>query len=456
MINWLELWRISRFRLTLFYGALFAAGVIGLLGLVYWQTAGFMTAQVDQILRVEAQEFAKGGPEGLPQWINEDIDRDARHINYYGLFAADGTWITGNIERVPTGLEVEAAPRDLGRQAGLGSDARAMAVRLPWGEILVVGRDVTQLGEIRRILLWALGWSGAAIVIVGLGLGGALSVRPLRRIAAIQDASRRIMDGDLAVRLPAQARGDELDLLAAIVNTMLDEVHRLVGEVKSASDSLAHDLRTPLTRLRALLYRLEQQPSLADAQRSMIQRALSETDSLLGRFQALLRISEIETKARREGFSTVDLMGVLEQIRDLYEPVAAERGVELEVEARAPAKVQADGELIFEAVNNLVDNAIKFTPSGGRVAARIVETHKGPRLEIADNGPGVPASERGAVIQRFYRSPRDRGMPGSGLGLSIVAAIARLHGFALELEDARPGLKATLNCWPSWGRAAEG
>jgi signal transduction histidine kinase len=456
MISWRELWQISRFRLTLLYGALFAVGVIGLLGLVYWQTAGFMAAQVDQILEVEAREFVKGGPAVLPKWINQDIARDARRISYYGLFSADGTWITGNIDHIPRILETDAPPRELSARAGLGSDARAMAVRLPWGEILVVGRDVTQLAEIRLILLQALGWSGAAIVIVGLGLGGALSVRPLRRIAAIQEASQRIMEGDLAVRLPSLARGDELDVLAAIVNTMLDEVHRLVGEVKSASDSLAHDLRTPLTRLRALLYRLEQQPALAEAQRAMAQQALAETDALLARFQALLRISEIETKARREGFSTVDLAAVLEQIRDLYEPLAAERGLELAVETRAPAKVQADGELIFEAVNNLVDNAIKFTPCGGRVAARIIQTHKGPRLEIADTGPGVPALERAAVLQRFYRSARDRGAPGSGLGLSIVAAIARLHGFSLELEDARPGLRATLSCWPSWSRGAEG
>ena len=443
-----DLWRIARFRLTLAYGALFAAGVVALLGLIYWQTAGYMSGQVDQILRVEAKSFAAAPPEHLPGWIAEDLARDARHIDFFGLFSADGVWITGNIETFPGDLVLDGPPRQLSPRDGFRPGARALAVRLPWGEWLVVGRDVTQLGEIRSIILHALFWSGGVILVLGLGLAGAVSIQPLQHIAQVQAATQVVTRGDFASRLPVTGRHDELDMLAATVNRMLDEIQHLVGEIKSAGDSLAHDLRTPLTRLRALLYRLEQQTDEADPHHGAIDQALTETDALLGRFRALLRLAEIEGGARRAGFAAVDPGEVAAQIQDLYEPLAAEHEVALSADLAPVAAVQADPELLFEALSNLVDNAIKFTPPGGHVRLILSEDGDGPHLSVADSGPGVAAQEREAVLHRFYRSDRDRLRPGSGLGLSIVAAIARLHGFGLTLADAEPGLRVTLDLRP--------
>jgi signal transduction histidine kinase len=212
---------------------------------------------------------------------------------------------------------------------------------------------------------------------------------------------------------------------------------------------VAHDLRTPLNRLRALLYRVHQETKLVGAEREMIDQALAETDEMLTRFRALQRIGEIERRDRQAFFEPVRLQSVLEHVIELHEPLAEDRGVTLAADiAQHAMPVSADPTLLFEAVSNLVDNALKFTPAGGKVTVRLTVREEGPRIEVADNGPGVPEAEREAVLQRFYRAERTRNEPGSGLGLSIVTAIARLHHFTLVLEDARPGLRVALNCWP--------
>lgn len=444
-----ELWKISRFRLTFLYGAIFAVGIMLLVGLIYWQTAGYMGRQMDQVIRVEAGALVSVAPETLPGRIRDEIQRDARHINLYGLFSSEGVWITGNVRSLPPDLKVDGAPHALRATDGYPFGAHALARRLPWGEVMVVGRDATQLGEIRHIILHAVLWSGALIVVLGLLIGAALSIRPLEHVQAIRDASQKVMRGDLTARLPAASGGDELDMLAQVVNTMLDEVQRLVGEVKTSSDSLAHDLRTPLTRVRALLHGAAQAAAY-QPQRVLLDQAIQETDVLLGRFRALLRVSEIESRERMAGFRPVELGRILRQIGELYGPVAAERGVALQLDRGGKAVVPADAELLFEAISNLVDNALKFTPEGGQVRVSLLRAPQGPRIEIVDSGPGVPPAERSAVLKRFYRSTRDQTVPGSGIGLSIVAAIAGLHGFGLELGDAEPGLRVWLNCWPTW------
>lgn len=441
-------WRTTAFRLTLLYGALFAVAVMALTGLVYWRTADFLSRQADQIVDVEAQALRKVDAQTLPDRIDQEQARDVRHLYVYGLFSQDGEWIKGNARRLPANLKVDGPPGPLSARDGYAESARAVVVRLPWGEQLLVGRDVTQLAQIRAILLQTLAWSGAGILLAGLMLGALLSLRPLRRIRAIQAVSHRIMAGDLSARLPTTARGDELDSLAHIVNATMDDVERLVFEIKSVGDAVAHDMRTPLTRLRARLYRLHE--TLADPHAAAaVEEALGETDALLGRFRALLRLSEIEARQRRSGFEPVRLESVVEDVAALYEPVAEAAGVQLTVETHPMPEIQGDPGLLFEAIGNLVDNAIKFTPPGGRTLICAGMGPDGPRVDVVDNGPGVEVEDRELVLQRFYRSARDRQRPGSGLGLSLVAAITRLHDFRLELADARPGLRATLHCRPT-------
>lgn len=443
-----ELWRTTPFRLTVMNGAVFALAVMALLGLIYLQTAGYLARQIDGIVISETQSLRLGGAEKLPERVNQAVASDSRHIEYYGLFSEDGVWIAGNVSALPPGLPIDGKPREL-RQEGLQPGARAAVMRLPWGEILFVGHDALVLTGLRMIMVNALAVSGLLILLFGFAAAAALSLAPLRRIEALREGSRAALKGELGVRLPVSRRRDEIDMLAGVANAMMDETERLLWEVKSVGDNVAHDLRTPLNRLRALLYRATQETKLEGAERQMIDQALAETDELLTRFRALQRIGEIERRNRQAFFEPARLEDVMQHVVELHEPLAEERGVALEMEIApdAPA-VSADPALLFEAVSNLVDNALKFTPRGGQVCLRLTAQSLGPRIEVVDNGPGVPEDQRGAVLQRFYRAERTRLEPGSGLGLSIVAAIARLHHFTLSLDDAKPGLKVTLDCWP--------
>jgi signal transduction histidine kinase len=442
-----DLWRTTTFRLTLLYGAVFAAGVVGLLGLIYWSTASYLTVQMDQIVLGEAHALQAASAADLPNRIVSAQATDSRNVYFYGLFSADGAWIIGNARKLPDMIPLDGVPHEL-RQKGFQPGARALAERLPWGEILFVGFDAKTLTGVRTIIVRTLIVSGALIIVLGLGLSAALSLAPLRRIRAVQTASEPILAGDVSARLPISHRRDEIDMLASIANRMMDEVERLLWEVKSVGDHVAHDLRTPLTRLRALLYRMSQGYEPDDGRRIALDQALSETDRLLSRFKAVQRIAEIDRRERRAGFGPVQLEALVEEIALVYEPLAEDHGVAFTTETDGPCEILADQQLLFEAVGNLVGNAIKFTPRGGHACLRLTRLSGGPALEVIDDGPGVPENERDAVLQRFYRGQRTLDTPGSGLGLSIVAAISRLHDFRLRLSDANPGLKVTLECWP--------
>jgi signal transduction histidine kinase len=442
----LEIWRTTTFRLTLVYGLAFAIGVVAVLGLTYASTVVFITGQMNEIVVGQAHGLYDVPPKALATTFRELEAQDIRHVYYFGLFRRDGGWIAGNVHRLPPGMQTDGQPREL-RQPGFQPGARALAEPLPSREILFVGFDAKVLSGLRAIILTALLWSGGLTIVLGLAIGAALSLAPLRRVRAMQQASRPILDGDLSARLPTSHRRDEIDLLAGIANGMMDEVERLLWAVKSVGDNVAHDLRTPLTRLRALLYRVRQETGPSADHADMIDQALSETDSLLTRFRALQRISEIDRRERRAGFAAVRLQALVEQIGELYEPLAQQHGLRLVVETQSACEILADRDLLFEAFSNLLSNAVKFTPSGGVVRLKLTRRTEGPRLEVADTGPGVREGEREAVLERFYRGGQAGQAPGCGLGLSIVAAVARLHNFRLELGDAAPGLRVTLDCW---------
>ena len=444
---WRDLARTTTFRLTLVYGATFTAGVIALVTLIYLSAAGYLTGQMDAIVLGQARGLSQASAQDLPARIAAAESQDARSVNYYGLFSADGVWITGNVRRLPANIQADNTPRTL-NEPGLQPGARGLVRRLPWGEQLFVVHDAKVLTGLRDIIVNALVVSGAVILLLGLGAAALLSVAPLRRIEHLRSASRAALSGELGVRLPVSRRRDEIDMLAGLANAMMDETERLLWEVKSVGDNVAHDLRTPLNRLRAALYRASQEHCQQD-RGEMVERALADTDELLIRFRALTRIGEIERRDRLANFETVNLRDVLEPVLELHAPVAEDLDVILEADFAAEVPtVSADPALLFEAVSNLVDNALKFTPRGGRVLLRLQVRDGGPRIELVDNGPGVPEGERDAVLNRFYRSQRTRDLPGSGLGLSIVVAIARLHHFTLSLEDAEPGLRIALDCWP--------
>ncbi len=441
-----ELRRTTTFRLAVLFGAVFAGAVLLLLGLVYWRTAGVLTRRVDAIVAADAGALARADPQTLLAIIaRRDADALGR-LNVHGLFSQYGVHVAGLVMRLPAELQVDGAARDVTPDEGFPFRGRALARRLPWGEVLVVERDTSQIVQVRRFILEELVWSGALIVVLGLAGGAALSRGPLLRLQALQAASARIMDGDLGVRMPIAGRRDELDLFAAMVNTMVEEVERLLTEVKGANDAVAHNLRTPLARVRTRLAHLQDDASMAPAASRVVGEVIKDLDLTLERFRALLRASEIEAQGRRSGFRTIDAAEVLLQAVELYEPLAEARQVTLTARLPAAAPLTADDKLLFEAVSALLDNAIKFSPPGGGVEVALDRRSGALELSVSDQGAGIAPAERASVLQRFQRGAAAGSAPGSGLGLSIVVAIARLHRFDLRLEDANPGLRAILAC----------
>jgi signal transduction histidine kinase len=454
-------WRSATSRLILVYGALFAAWGLILVGVIQWETTRYLNNVIDQIIVQRMHYLADTETARLPATVDAAGLIDPHGVMSVGLFDASGKVLAGNIRSYPATIIVDGVPRLLPggiprpfRADGLVR-ARAVASRLPDGRVLVIAKDTSTLDGLGVIVWRALLWGISLTVIPGL-LGGFLLRRgPARRIRALQQATDPIRQGDLTKRLPVGRRGDELDLLAGIVNTMLDEIERLMNEVKGVCDNIAHDLRTPLTRLRARLYRAQQQLS-GQPQATLLDACVTDVDGLLARFRALLRVSELEDRNRCACFAEVDLDQVLKQVHEFYAPLAEDRGQPFMLDMQALQPVRADAHLMFEALANLVGNAIKFTPSGGSIQLRAQMDKLGPRIDILDSGPGISADERDAVTRRFYRGDNSRTTPGSGLGLSIVSAIVRLHGFALEIGDGDAGARITLYCYtPEPGQVAK-
>lgn len=448
-------WRSSTKRLILVYGAFFVAWTVVLVGAIRWQTANYLDGIVDSILEQRLRYLSSVERARLPALLAATTQLDLHGLMASGLFDAQGHYVAGDIEHLPEGLAIdgrvhplpEGVQRISGERAGR---MHAVALRLADGAVMLLARDyrvVDQVGEIIRSgLLWAL----SLTLVPGLLGGYLLSRGPLRRVRAIESAIQPVMRGDLGARLPVSERRDELDMLAAIVNRMLEQVERLLGEVKGVSDSIAHDLRTPLTRLRTQLHRVQQLGSEGDPRNQLVERCIVEADALLDRFRALLRISELEDIGRRAGFAAVDVGDTLRRVHELYAPLAEEKEIAFALEADAVPTLRADGHLLFEAIGNLVDNAIKFAPRGGHVVLRAASEDGRAVIEVLDDGRGIPADERDAVLRRFYRSAASGAddAVGHGLGLPLVAAIARLHGYAFTIADNAPhGTRMRLVCW---------
>ncbi len=437
--------RTSTFRLTVTLSIVFIAGMIALLGAIYAITARALIARSDLILRHEATQLLAEPADRLPARISEEVARDPNGLNFLALIARDGEQIVGNLDvrgAVPPDHPVDIEAN--GRHGPL----RLLAMTTPAGETILLGRDISQVRDLRRHILLIVIATGVVMTISMLLAAIALSMKPMRRVRDLQRASREIAAGRLDVRMPIAGRHDELDQFAATVNVMVEDVGRVVSQVKGVTDAIAHDLRTPLTRVRAYLRRAQLQPGVPPSFAGLAESAVADLDVVLARFAALLRISEIEASARRSGFASVDLRQLAENVFDLYEPLAEAGGVAMRLECGADAIVSGDDKLLFEALSNLVDNAIKF--ACGRVLIAVVPRPDNIVIDVIDDGPGIPPEERDAVLRRFHRGAHAAGLPGSGLGLSVVAAILHLHGFALVFDDAKPGLLARIQISKQW------
>lgn len=458
-----RLLRSSTFRLAAVYLLLFGGSVCVLLGFVYWTTARHLDRTADASIEREARTLAaryrSHGIAGLTHLLYGRIQRSPRGPFVY-LFADGGRrTLAGNLVRWP---DAEASPEgwvdfplwSVRRPDGAPHRARARVTTLPGGLLLLVGRDVHELAEARRRIERALAWSAALTLLLAVAGAFAMSRSTVRRIDAINRASGEIMRGDLGRRIPTRGTRDDFDRLAGRLNAMLDRIQELMDGVRRATDDIAHDLKTPLTRLRTRLEALRDGGGLGpDAARS-VEAAVAEADRLLATFAALLRIARVESKAAGEGFARVDLAALAGDAVELYEPLAERLGrtIELRAEAGEAAAVAAgDRDLLFQAVSNLVDNAVRH--GRGRV---VVEAGAAPggaarrRIVVRDEGPGIAEGERERVFGRFVRLEASRHTPGNGLGLALVSAVAALHGGAVELaENERSrtgtGLSATLD-----------
>jgi signal transduction histidine kinase len=442
-----DLRHTTSFRLALLFLALFGAASLVLFGFLYWQTAGYLTSGLDEWLTREAASLVTASPSELTRRLDERAARDPEGPRPFALFDAAGNRVAGNPATLPTPPPPLDRPFEFTLKRGRETvPFRGLAHRLPSGDIILVSQNVDEMHEFRELLVGAMAWGGLLVLVIGLVGAVVTGAGALRRIDAVTRAIERIVNGNLAERLPTRGKAGDLDRLVHVVNGMLDDIERLMHEVKGVSDGIAHDLRTPLTRLLAGLERARRRAASADEYAAAVGEAIAETKGILSTFGAMLRISEVEDGARRAGFTTLDLATLAADVTEFYDPLAESKGVSfsLEAEGAEPAKMAGDPSLLFEAIGNLVDNAIKFTPSGGRVTVRVFRENENLGIAVTDTGPGIPAEEREAVLRRFYRAEKSRHTPGSGLGLSLVAAVARLHGLHLVIEDAKPGCRVTL------------
>ena len=432
----------------------FTISAIVLFSLVYYLTSSYVIGQVDARLYREVNEFKQAGSAVTPAQIDALGRREAARIRPYGMFTADGRWLAGNI--LALARERDNRPFDYtqrfgGEGHGEIGHFRGIIAPLPGGDLVVIGQSVDGEKRFQHLLLTTALAGMVLTLLLGLSCGAALKAQSNRRIKEIATASKYIMSGHLDRRLPANGSPDDVDRLATIVNSMLDEIERLVMEVKNVCAGIAHDLRTPMTRLRAGLERMHRRSAdLPDTTMAGLDTAIEQADVVLERFAALLRIAEIEAGSRQATFRTVQLHTIATDIFELYEPLAEQRGVRLTLALDSQPKVRGDPDLLFGALENLVGNALKFTPPGGSVTLEIGLQEGKPRLQVADTGPGIHRDERDAVLRPFYRSNPGSAFPatGHGLGLSLVATIARVHGAALAINDNLPGCRVSLtfNC----------
>ncbi|MEE3622882.1 HAMP domain-containing sensor histidine kinase [Nitrospirillum sp. BR 11752] len=451
-----RLLRTTTFRFALIYLGLFIGSVLLVLWLIYWSTAGFLAGQADTAIREDMQALADryrtGGMAGLAEAVNERGMGNAASI--YILSASSGSTLAGN-QFWPKGIDeagwVNLPVKDPSTGQVRPGDVRALIAALPGGYRVLVGRDLGEVRVLRERLERVIGWSMGLALVLGLVGGLAMSRVWLRRLDGVTRTAEAIREGMLVRRVPLTGSGDEFDQLAHTLNAMLDRIEALVAGIRHVSQGIAHDLRTPLTRLRTRL-ELALMHETVENPREVLEAAIEEVDHLLATFRALLAIAEVESGASLP-IAPVQLDALALSTGELYDAVAEDQGITftMAVQATGPAAmVQGNRQLLGQALANLLDNALKYTPEGGRVSLTVASDGPVPnggsrvRITVADNGPGIPAEDRERVRERFFRLERDQARPGSGLGLSLVDAVAQRHGGTLVLEDNGPGLKAQL------------
>jgi signal transduction histidine kinase len=432
--------RTTTFRSAAVAAGAFAIFVLVLFGFIYWNTDRYLIARSDHVIASQLREMSAMPPERQADIIAYHLSEDPRGVQFAGLFRPDGTRMAGNLDGPPPDLSLDGSVQSarVKRTSANGSVetrvVRAIGQYLPGGDVLVLGRDVDEAVEISRFVGQALALGLIPALVLCLAVGALLSMRAERRIADVNQRVQRIVGGDLRERLPELKGDDPFAKLAGIVNGMLDEIENLVHAIAGIGTDIAHDLRTPLTRVRLMLERGRTNAQTMEQFRLVADKAVAGIDQSLAMTTALLRLVEIENSRRSAAFGKVALADLVHEIGELYEPIAEGKNVALHVDLAHAPVVDGDRDLLMEAVVNLVDNAVKFTPAGGRVEISLLRGNAESIIRVKDTGAGISEAERDAVLKRFYRSEKLRNAPGFGLGLNLVAAIVKLHGFRLTIH----------------------
>lgn len=457
--GWLDLrayLRSAGFRFAALFAGLFLAATIGFAIMLWWGTAGTLSRQIDDAVRADAlglvERWRQGGVDEVISAIGERLAVDIDDHAIYMLIDSDGRRISGNLDRWPPAADSPGvwSSAQVVRD-GVAVPARLYDVALNAGYRLLVGRDSADREKLRILLSEALLWSFAVAVTCALVGAAALRRVLAERLRAAAATAAAITAGDLSHRVPLSAHRDEFDQLGASMNAMLDRIDHLMAGIKGVSDSIAHDLRTPIARARVRLEAALTSAQDEDALRLAMERAIADLDAISRVFQALLRIAEAEAGARRAAFTHFDLAAVLADATEVYGALAEEKGLTLDGTWPEKLEMTGDRDLVLQAIANLLDNAVKFTPAGGHIRLQASAPARDRRdIRVTDEGPGLAPDDRARAGERFFRADPSRALPGSGLGLSLVRAVASLHGGELHLADARahpthPGLEAHLS-----------
>ncbi|WP_158808512.1 sensor histidine kinase KdpD [Beijerinckia sp. L45] len=443
----LDLLRPSPFRLALTFAAAVSVSTLVGVGVTYRSISNTIETRREIIVADETAAVLEGNRDRIRKDLQSWLRNGLLLYSVAGLFEADGTPIAGNLNALPTNLTLDGKVHGIVLAEGMITGAPLSSnpltalvsgTRRSDGTILVMGRTLSEIGDLRRALFDMVLFGLAGLLLVSLGYGLYANARQAARLKLIQRTFARIMEGALDERVPVSRRRDDLDRLAADVNRMLDMLGSLLAEVKGVGDNIAHDLRTPLSIARTRIERALASDADAPALRSTMAISLTELDRAFRTISALLRLAEIQNGQRRAGFRMLDLALVCRDAVDFYEPLADSRGIGLTLDVPAALPMRGDADLLAEVLNNLIDNAIKFSSAGSSVTVAARSDAETIAVSVADQGQGIPAHERDNVAKRFYRLDKSRHESGTGLGLSLVFAIAELHGFRVAMQDGLP------------------
>jgi len=445
--------RSSTFKLALICIGIFGTVVFALFGYVYWSSASYVRSQSDHAIAAERailrEAYARTGRDGLIAAIQQRAIAERFEGAVYLLADPSFTPLAGNLKFWPPALK---DPDESGKPGTRewredGTDRpvmRAVLETLPDRHHLLVGKQIGELDEFTGNIRTALAGGALLLAVLAAAMSVSVTRRTVGRIESINATSRAIMQSGLGTRIPLRGTRDEWDQVAENLNLMLDRIEALMGEVKQVTDNVAHDLRTPLARMRGRLEKAYGRQRDNELDQALIGDTIADLDAVLRIFSSLTRISQIEASDRKVAFRSVDLAEIANKVVELFDAAAEDRQGHLRITGDQRVLVTGDVDLLFDALANLVDNAIKHGREGGEVIVDVAHDRDGAALSVADNGTGIPITEHQHVFRRFYRLERSRSMPGNGLGLSLVAAVARLHGARIEMIDNLPGLKFRL------------